>query len=70
MSEYVDSVFDGLRSISSFSEDLAAFSEAFETLGNSRMADEMIIISRGLRFAEERIRQAVAEDLNKRAGGS
>lgn len=65
MSEYIDDVFDGLKSISSFSEDLARISEAFETIGNDKMADEMIGMSRGLRSAEERIRRAVGKEINR-----
>lgn len=70
MSEYIDDVFDGLKSVSTFSEDLAMLSEAFEVTGNDRLAMELAGIAQGLRDVEERIRRAVATDVSAIAGGT
>ena len=70
MSEYIDEVFDGLKSIQAISEELDMFADAFGVTGNERLESDIGAAASGLRAAEGRIRRAVAKETTRQAGAT
>lgn len=70
MSEYINDVFDGLKTISTCSEDLATLSRAFEIVGNETISRDLHNTVNTLQAVEVKIRRAVATEINARAGNS
>ena len=70
MSEFISEVFDGLKSISTCSSDIAEYAQAFQTIGNETMHDELISIYGVLQAAEERIREAVGKEVQRLPGSN
>ena len=64
MSKYIDEVFEGLREVTSVSEDLAILAEAHSLLGNEKLGGDFKAMSNELKEAESKICSAVSKELN------
>jgi hypothetical protein len=69
MSEYLDNVFDGLKSISYSAEDIRILAVSLTRTGNTVLGTELQTMSEALTAAEQKIRHAVAKEMTQRAGG-
>ena len=69
MSDYIDNIFGGLKTLENNRIDLSELIQGFETVGNEYVANRLIDIVESISRAEGRIQKAVADELNRRPGG-
>lgn len=68
--EYIDGVFDGLKSIRNVKEQILAMAGALEMTGNKTVADKMRIWYEDLTTHTDQIQRAVSKELSRRPGGN
>lgn len=67
--EYVDGVFNGLKSIRNVKEEILSMAGALEMTGNQTVATKMRIWYEDLTTHTDQIQSAVSRELNRRPGG-
>ena len=70
MDNYLDDIFDSLKSIRSVAQDLQALSSAFDVIGNDKVSKELYLSMKVLMATSETISGAVGKELNRRVGSA
>jgi hypothetical protein len=68
--ETLKASFDALRLIDCMAFDVSDYAKAFDMVGNTRMADTLDAWSEELRTSAKQLREAISEDVNRRAAES